>query len=419
MFLRNTLSALLAAGAALAMPTRSEPKEPLSPRGVTFDFQNTMVQGLNLGGWLVLEPWINPSIFQRYNGPVDEYTLTKTLGAARAYNEVLRPHWDTWVTYADFVKIKAAGFNTVRIPIGYWAFQKFEDDPYVQGAASYLDLAVGWARQTGLKVWVDLHGAPGSQNGFDNSGQKTANPGFQTGNTVQHTLNVLQQISDRYARQQDVVVAIELLNEPFGPRLDLNNLRQFYRDGFAKVRANSDTPVVLHDAFQSASSWNGFLTPGENAQNVVVDHHEYQVFDLETIKWSNSRHRDEVCNGRDRYRNADKWTVVGEWTAAMTDCAPALNGYGIGARYDGTFPGSTFVGSCSRLNFIDQWDQTLRDDTRRYIEAQLDSFERNTRGWIFWNFKTEASAEWDAFRLIDAGIFPQPLSDRKFPVACP
>lgn len=93
-------------------------------------------------------------------------------------------------------------------------------------------------------------------------------------------------------------------------------------------------------------------------------------------------------------------------------------GYGIGARYDGTYPNSTYVGSCAEINFIDTWSQQLKDDTRGYIEAQLEAFEKNTQGWIFWNFKTEASAEWDAFRLIDAGVFPQPLTDRKFGAIC-
>ncbi len=110
--------------------------------------------------------------------------------------------------------------------------------------------------------------------------------------------------------------------------------------------------------------------------------------------------------------------MVGEWTAAQTDCAPALNGWGMGARYDGTLGGSSYVGACGRQNDISQWDQDLRDDTRRYIEAQLDTFERHTQGWIFWNFKTEGAAEWDAYRLIDAGIFPQPRSSRYFPPAC-
>lgn len=55
---------------------------------------------------------------------------------------------------------------------------------------------------------------------------------------------------------------------------------------------------------------------------------------------------------------------------------------------------------------------------RGYIEAQLEAFEQNTDGWVFWNFKTEASPEWDAFRLIDAGVFPQPLTDRQFGAIC-
>ncbi len=102
----------------------------------------------------------------------------------------------------------------------------------------------------------------------------------------------------------------------------------------------------------------------------------------------------------------------------MTDCAAALNGYGVGARYEGLYPGSYYVGSCRDRNYLDTWDQALRDDTRMYIEAQLDAFERFAQGWIFWNFKTEGSPEWDAFRLIDAGLFPQPLDDRKYAPAC-
>ncbi len=29
-----------------------------------------------------------------------------------------------------------------------------------------------WANEIGLKILLDLHGAPGSQNGFDNSGRR-------------------------------------------------------------------------------------------------------------------------------------------------------------------------------------------------------------------------------------------------------
>jgi len=76
------------------------------------------------------------------------------------------------------------------------------------------------------------------------------------------------------------------------------------------------------------------------------------------------------------------------------------------------------VASCAGFNFLDQWNQSYIEDTRGYIESQMEAFEKNTQGWIFWNFKTEESAEWDAFRLIDAGIFPQPLTDRTSSTIC-
>lgn len=98
--------------------------------------------------------------------------------------------------------------------------------------------------------------------------------------------------------------------------------------------------------------------------------------------------------------------VVGEWTGAMTDCAKYLNGFDVGARYDGTYPGSSKIGDCGFQNDITQWSQTFKDDTRKYIEAQIAAYEAKTQGWFWWNFKTESAAEWDAFKLIDAGVFP-------------
>ena len=66
----------------------------------------------------------------------------------------------------------AAGLNHVRIPVGYWSWDTQGDEPYIKGAEAYLDKAVGWAGNHGIKVLIDLHGVPASQNGFDNSGRK-------------------------------------------------------------------------------------------------------------------------------------------------------------------------------------------------------------------------------------------------------
>ena len=146
-------------------------------------------------------------------------------------------------------------------------------EPYIQGAASYLDQAITWARQTKLKVWIDLHGAPGSQNGYDNSGHRIARPGWESGSTVQQTLEVIQIMAGKYAtpEMQDVVVAIELLNEPLASELQSTpELISFYEQGFNAVRDISNTPVMIHDAFEGDGFWNNVLTP-PSAQNGTSD----------------------------------------------------------------------------------------------------------------------------------------------------
>ncbi|RMY13095.1 hypothetical protein D0868_02202 [Hortaea werneckii] len=414
-----------AATSALAAPSRITKRFDHPTGGIRWGQEK--VRGVNLGGWLVLEPWITPSMFHPYSyedGVIDEYTLCQHLGKEQCRN-VLEPHWSSFFSEGDFYKIADSGFNLVRIPIGYWAY----DDsygPYTSGAAPYLDSAISWARNAGLKVLIDLHGAPGSQNGFDNSGQRTDYLIWQKDGNVERTLNALKQIQDKYgdSSYDDVIAGIELLNEPLttnpGNGIDFDVTAQFERDGYGNQRTSSQSRVVvIHDGFRDPSSYNGWLTPSDdNAQWVALDHHEYQCFTNELVAMEPWQHRQYVCNNAGVYSGADKWTIIGEWSAAMTDCAAALNGYGIGARYDGTYPGSSYVGSCEDRNYIDTWSQTLRDDVRGYIEAQLETFERQTDGWIFWTWKTEGSPEWDAQRLIDNGIFPQPLTDRKFGQIC-
>lgn len=151
----------------------------------------------------------------------------------------------------------------------------------MSGADVYLHRAVEWARTTvpPLKVIIDLHGAPGSQNGYDNSGHRTKTPTWLTdggvnGATAYQTLCVLDILASIYAQPafEDVVIGIELINEPQGWRLGHQDLSDFYHEGFGRVRNyNGNTVVVLSDAFDVTASWNGVLTPQDNdAHNVAI-----------------------------------------------------------------------------------------------------------------------------------------------------
>lgn len=126
--------------------------------GLNFDYRGDKVRGVNLGGWLVTEPWITPSLFDAAgDAAVDEWSLCETLGADGC-RSVLSEHWSSFITADDLTQIASAGMNHVRIPVGYWALKHLDGDQYIDGQLEYLDQAIGWARAAGLKVVLDLHG---------------------------------------------------------------------------------------------------------------------------------------------------------------------------------------------------------------------------------------------------------------------
>ena len=64
----------------------------------------------------------------------------------------------------------------------------------------YLIQAVQWAREFGFTVMIDLHGAPGSQNGQDNSG--LIGPVLFPSNTSNsdRSLNVLRNLTEEFSK---------------------------------------------------------------------------------------------------------------------------------------------------------------------------------------------------------------------------
>lgn len=181
---------------------------------------------------------------------------------------------------------------------------------------------------------------------------------------------------------------------------------------------NSGVAITEHDGFQEPASWNSF---GAGEYNILLDTHHYEVFADDQVAMSTADHIGTACAfGGEMRAVTGKWCICGEWTGALTDCARYLNGYGKGARYDGSLAGSTAVGSCAGFSSgsVSQFSDDQKSATRSYIEAQLDAFE-SAAGWIFWTWKTEQGAPgWDLGDLLANGLFPQPLTARNFPGQC-
>ncbi|EKM84058.1 hypothetical protein AGABI1DRAFT_51741 [Agaricus bisporus var. burnettii JB137-S8] len=393
----------------------------------SFPYGQRKVRGVNLGGWLVLEPWITPSIFDNTGDSrvIDEWTFGQFVDRSTATN-VLRNHWNTWITEEDFARIAAAGLNHVRLPIGYWAFEVAAGEPYIQGQLPFLEKAVTWAQNHNLKLIIDLHGAPGSQNGFDNSGQKKSFPEWHTrADYVDRTNAIIKTIASTYKNMADVVAVIAPLNEPagFDGAQVLSVTKQYWFDSYGNIRfpfgtsQQSNTMVMIHDAFQSLSFWNGFMQPPD-FDGVLLDTHRYQMFsDAENHK-SEQQHIQSACSSGPGLASAPLWAIVGEWTPAANDCAKYLNGRGVGSRYDGSFPGSSRVGSCTGLTGkASTFSSSYKRFLRQFWEAQATAYEQG-QGWLQWTWKTEITDEWSYKAGLDNGWIPQNPTERQFPGIC-
>jgi len=400
----------LSAAAGLLALSSASPLQPMR-RAPSFAYGSEKVRGVNTGGWFVLEPWITPSLFEG-NAAKDEWTFTELFGKEGAKAK-LEQHWNSWFTQDDFRQMAAAGLNHVRIPIGYWSVLPREGDPYVQGAYEKLGEALDWASGAGLKVMIDLHGAPESQNGFDNSG-KYGNVGWGQGDSVDYTIKVLNKIRDDHA-SHPAVSSIQLLNEPLGPNMNMDTVRQFYMDGWGNLK-DSNVAVAFHDAFQGVTSWNNW---GAGMWDLLLDTHHYEIFTNEFVKMDLNTHIKTACDFGNQMASTGKNTISGEWTGGITDCAKWLNGKDKGARYDGTLSGSSYVGSCAgkSTGSVAALSSDDKNNVGRFIEAQLDAYEK-AAGWIFWTWKTEGAPEWDMQDLLANGLFPQPLTSRKYPGQC-
>ena len=144
---------------ARAPLVRTEGKEFVAPDG-----QVLHIKGINLRNWLMPEGYMFK--FEQAKAPRQIYgAFERLLGSERAA-EFWHSFRERYVTQDDIRFIKSVGFNTVRIPLQYELFMT--DDGVMAGDGwTLIDRVLGWARDAGLYVILDLHAAPGGQTGIN------------------------------------------------------------------------------------------------------------------------------------------------------------------------------------------------------------------------------------------------------------
>jgi glucan 1,3-beta-glucosidase len=360
----------------------------------------TKLRGVNLGGWLVLEKWMTPSLFEGM-AATDETTWCAELGQHAP--EKLRAHWHSFITRDDFAWLAARGINAVRIPLGHWLFgpdYPYHDKygihryPFVTGGVEVLDRAFDWAEEFNLLVMLDLHAAPGCQNGFDNGGIKDVCEWHTKQEYFDHTVSVLARLAERYG-QRKALHAIEVLNEP---RWDVptDYLKRYNTAAYHAIRQHcrpEKVAVVFHDGFRDFREYLGFMQAPE-FRNVIFDIHRYQCFAREDIDMDIYGHIQKAAiewkNEADAI-NSDLQlpTVCGEWSLGLDLKVVSLWAEG-------------------PYNHALQQMDGFQEHTafRGFAAAQLMAFEKY-RGWFFWSYKTETTPAWCFRDCVERGWLPE------------
>ncbi len=251
------LPLLHASGTALADP---------SGRVVT-------LKGINLGGWLVEEMWMQPfvttppagSSFMPIKDHVSLWNTVQTRFGAAGKTRVQTAFRNAWLGESDFKRLHAAGFNCVRLPF----LAGIVNEP---SGLRWLDQAVQWAGENDLYVVLDMHGAPGGQSDQHHTGQADLNQFFKNPANITQTEQIWTQIARHY-RGNPAVAGYDMLNEPTGtPNSDTLYVVQdrLYR----AIRAGDPAHVIFIEDGYTGIQWMPFPAPA-GWSNVVYSTHYY------------------------------------------------------------------------------------------------------------------------------------------------
>jgi len=333
---------------------------------------HTPIRGVNLGSWFNLEGWMVPNMWAQYgcdqNAVQGQWQFERCVGSPQI-SSALEQHWSSFIRESDFARMAQLGVNAIRLPIGWWMIY----DPwggadkaplnyyitpknYTVGGLKYMDAMFDWAEKYSIGILIDMHSAPGSQNGEQDSSPAVSGQEYwdQYPANQGETVDAIGLYAARYSNRS-ALLGFCLLNEPI---VNVGILQDYYQRAYTRIRQYAtNNPIImlnpLISPFQSGteSEWTGFMNPANGYVNVWMDLHYYECFGG---PWNASNPESVIDYAK--YNRAQqinyynqvnpKPMIVGEWS----DC---------GVPVSSNYP-------------------------YQFMQAQVDSYGLATAGWTFW-----------------------------------
>lgn len=431
------------------------------------------IYGVNLGSWLLLEPWMLPEEWKTMGGETCDKCSTciaseSALVAAfpDTADAKFAQHWATWFTQDDVNALKAAGINTVRLPLGYWIVEALVDrdtEHYPRGGMKFLAEGLMWLRDAGIQVILDHHALPGVQTpGQMFTGNCTDDVQFYTDYNYGRALTwtaVMTALSHLHPNFESVF-SIQAANEPISDASKTPGFGDFQKSFVAVVRATElllgivvpGVPALQYHNASSAVDLSGRLADACNGDNsglfdagsTVVKALTEAISILIVVELELGLLDLGACKGRTPLTTNFMdilWQYNNPANPADAAIGPQSYDHHLYYSFGGVAaadPDAYLRDLCNRQTvqddialrntplWVGEWALSTQfnatdDFLRKWADAQKLVYSQDA-GWLFWNFKLEETnplvRQWSYLEGLRRGYLTQDPSRYNDPNVC-
>ena len=327
------------------------------------DGKEVILRGTNVGGLFVTEHWMTGFVYG--GSPSNDYrSLTQTF-IKRFGEEKTKALWaeyrSDWWQESDFQMCADMGFNVLRLPFTYMNVDFAAVTDYENAGKQYdfsdLDNFVNTAAKYGMYTILDLHGAYGSQNGQDHSGQIIDNVSdvdfYSNEQMMSLTIKLWGALAAHFKGNTNVA-GYDILNEP-GEKAGVTSERHwnFYDRVYKAIREEVDEHIVIFE-----SCWDAANLPR-----------------VEQYGWTN-------CMYSFHHYAGDK--------LSYTDYCNSWN-YKLSSVASKNFGVPLFMGEFTNYKFYDNWRYTLN------------LLNKSDWHWTTWTYKVWGNSAWGVVTVRGSG----------------
>ena len=233
-----------------------------------------LLRGFGLGGWLVPEGYMlhNKGWIAGFESPTEIENKIEELVGEETAAEFWNNYRDSYVSRADIDQIAEWGFNHIRIPFHYKQFFNPSGSDVPIGYA-IIDSLLSWCEPYNMYVILDMHCAPGGQNGgpiSDSDG--TARLWLEENNKLL-TIQIWREIAEYYS-DNSLIGGYDLINEPVLPGgVALTEFKQLYIDITTAIREVDQNHIVYIEGNWYGTDFTGLTPPWDD--NMSYSFHKY------------------------------------------------------------------------------------------------------------------------------------------------